>query len=283
MSILQKLRIGYWNIGIIENDIESIMEGKDYSIRWMKHHYRDRFYADPFIYGSDERYYYILVEELIFVRDKGTISLLTIDKKNMNLVDQKVIIDDEFHLSYPYYDGESIVPENYKSGALYKFYFDGRKEKVLDVPLIDPTFVEYAGKKWLFGTTKEEPEDAKKKLSIFYEKDGVYYPHNNNPVKNDICTSRPGGSFFEYKGDLYRPAQNSENIYGEDIRIMKIIALDEDEFKEEQVKIIESHRCKKYNLGLHTFNVGDGFIVVDGFQYSNQFVEKVKLKLKHIR
>ena len=108
---------------------------------------------------------------------------------------------------------------------------------------------------------------------------GQFVPHKKNPVKIDIHTARPGGKFFECNGNLYRPAQNSEHIYGEDIRIMKITELNEEDFQEEEVMTISSHNHNRYNLGLHTFNIGDGFVVVDGFEYSMQILQKIKNKL----
>lgn len=282
MNLKKKFRIGYWNIGIIEKSIEDIMEGCTYNIRWVKHRYKDRFFADPFLYKQDEEFYYILVEELIFTHRKGTIVLLKVDKKTMRLVERREVFEDEYHLSYPNYKNGIVVAENYQSGGVYKFYIHEkpvRKELYVNMPLIDPTFVEFNEKKWLFATTKEEPEDPNRKLSIFVEKNGQFVPHKKNPVKTDIHTARPGGKFFQYKGNVYRPAQNSEHIYGEDIRIMKIIQLDEDNYLEEQVMTISSHNCDRYNLGLHTFNVEDGFIVVDGFEYSTQMIQKIKNKL----
>lgn len=88
-----------------------------------------------------------------------------------------------------------------------------RKNKDFRCPLIDPTFVEYKGTKWLFGTTREEFADATRKLSIFIEKDGIYVPYTKKTVKYDVNSARLGGNFFWYKGELYRPAQNSEHIY----------------------------------------------------------------------
>ncbi|PWJ36998.1 glucosamine inositolphosphorylceramide transferase family protein [Fibrobacter succinogenes] len=282
LNIKHKFRLGYWNVGIIEKSIDQIMKGQKYDIRWMKHRYRDRFFADPFVYGSDDLYYFILAEELIFSHKKGSIVLLTIDRNSMKLISRKEVCRDEYHLSYPNYSDDCIVPENYKSGGLYKFHIKEnpvRKELLFDKPLIDPTFVEHGGKKWLFATTKENNDDPVKKLSIFYEENGCFVPHKKNPVKIDVNSARPGGKFFEYNGGLYRPAQNSEHLYGEDIRIMKVTRLDEEEFQEEQVLVVSSHNQKHYNLGLHTFNIGKGFVVVDGFEYSLQILQKIKNKI----
>lgn len=278
MGLLKKFRIGYWNIGVIEKSIDAIMSDEPYEIRWMKHCYKDRFFADSFLHHQDEEHYYILAEELIFKKQKGTIVLLKVNKKTMKLVKRTEVIVDDYHLSYPNYENGTVVVENYKSGCLSKFSIDGdkvTKTKILDIPLIDPTFIEYQVAKWLFGTTREEFPDATRKLSIFVEKDGVYIPHAKNPVKYDVNSARPGGNFFWYKGELYRPAQNCEHIYGEEIHIMRVTQLDEMGFAEEYVKTISSHSSNRYNLGLHTFNVCNNFILVDGYEYSIRIVQCV--------
>ena len=261
MRILKKFKIGYWNVGIIEQSIDAVMSDKPYEIRWMRHRYKDRFFADPFLHHQDDENYYILAEELIFVKDKGTIVLLQVNKKTMKLVKRTELIEDEYHLSYPNPDGSSIVAENYKSGGLNQFILTDSKvtkERILDTALIDPTFLEYEGNRWLFGTTKEQVDDANRKLSIFIKQGNQYIPHKKNPVKIDVHSSRPGGKFFWYKGELYRPAQNCEHLYGEDIHIMKVKHLDEETYEEEYVRTVSSHGSSRYNLGLHTFNVYKG-------------------------
>ena len=157
-----------------------------------------------------------------------------------------------------------------------------KKEKILDIPLIDPTFLEYNGNRWLFGTTKEKTIDANSKLSIFIEKDGILIPHKSNPVVNDIHTARPGGKFFLYNGDLYRPAQSCEKMYGEHINLMKITSLTEDKYEEELVKSINSHNSKRFNLCLHTFNTYKNFAVVDGYEYSIQIKQRIKASFRLI-
>lgn len=42
---------------------------------------------------------------------------------------------------------------------------------------------------------------------------------------------------------------------------------------------ISSHNMKHYNLGLHTFNVEEGFVVVDGFEKSVHILQKIKNKI----
>ena len=282
MNIPKFLRIGYWNVGVIKSPIGDIMKSESVNIRWMKHKYKDRFFADPFLFKADPDYYYIFAEEYEFVKKKGIIVLLKINRSTMQLEDKHTVIDDDFHLSYPFPEDDYIIAENYKSGALHKFTIDKntltavKKEKILDVPLIDPTFLEYNGNRWLFGTTKEKTIDANSKLSIFIENDGKFIPHKSNPVIDDIHTARPGGKFFWYNGDLYRPAQSCEKMYGEHINLMKVTCLTEDKYEEELVRSVDSHNSKRFNLCLHTFNTYEDFAVVDGYEYSVQIRQRIK-------
>ncbi len=38
-----------YNIGFIDGDLQSVIEGDAIKVNWMKHHYNDRWFADPFI------------------------------------------------------------------------------------------------------------------------------------------------------------------------------------------------------------------------------------------
>lgn len=282
MIFKDKFLIGAWNVGVIECSIEDIFNDlNSFKIRWVKHNYIDRFFADPFLEKQDEMNYFILAEEYLFYERKGKIVRLTVEKKSMKLIDKEIILNDKYHLSYPYVSGEYIIPEGYRSGATYAYKKceDGcsyEKIKLLNTGLIDQTFLKHNGKSWIFATTAEPKKaDALSKLSIFYkDKDSKFIPHKLNPVKNDIKTSRPGGMFFIYRGELYRPTQDSEKRYGHLIRIMKINRLTEDEFKEEEVMALSSEKFPPYNMGFHTFNVYDNCIIVDGYREYHSYLLK---------
>ena len=67
MDLKKKLSVVAWNVGFIETCIEDFLsEPESYRIVWMKHSYRDRFFADPFLFDQDSNYYYILAEEYVF-------------------------------------------------------------------------------------------------------------------------------------------------------------------------------------------------------------------------
>jgi len=285
-KLREKFKLGVWNVGIIDSKVEDLLENTaKLSVRWVKHKYRDRFFADPFLYSKDENSYYILVEEFPFYENRGFISLLTVDRRTMRLTKKEKLIEESWHLSYPIvYDGK-IVPEAYRSGKVFAYDFKEPnsmpKEEIFPSGLIDQTFLHYDGYEWIFATDKENPLAG---LKIFYRKDNEsWVPHKLNPVKTDIKNSRPGGNFFVRNGRLFRPVQDSEECYGRRIRIMQIDSLTTDNFAEHEVAVFDSDTYPPYNKAFHTFNVEDSFVVVDGYrEYTSFFIKPMCLKLPKI-
>lgn len=270
-----KFLLGVWNVGIIEDSIEHTLANPMPKIRWMKHKYKDRFFADPFLYKVDADNYYVLAEEFPFYESIGYISLLTIDKKTMRLKKKQPMISEQWHLSYPFVYNGRIIPEAYRSGKVYAYAENAAtlsREAILDRGLIDQTFLQYNGYEWIFATDKD---NALAGLKIFYRgKEGQWIAHPCNPIKNDIKTARPGGHFFILNGMLYRPVQDSEERYGRKIRIMRVDCLTTTAFEETEVACISSEINPPYSMGFHTFNVEDGFIVVDGYKEYNSYIVK---------
>lgn len=276
--IMEKFKLGAWNIGIAENNIEDIInDSEKISIRWVKHKYRDRFFADPFLYDLDENNYYVLAEEFPFYEKKGFISLLTINRKTMHLTKKEKYIEESWHLSYPIVYNGRIIPEAYRSGKAFSYDLKNptaeTRMEFFPAGLIDQTPVYYGGYVWIFATDSENPLSG---LKIFYRKCGeeTWVPHAKNPIKINITNSRPGGNFFTINGTLYRPVQDSEECYGRKIRIMKIDVLNTEDFSESQVAVVDSDRFPPYNRAFHTFNVEDGFIVVDGYKEHYSYIVK---------
>ena len=132
-NFISKFLMGQWNVGIIEKSVEDIVRKREsYEIRWMKHHYADRFFADPFLWKTDESFYYIFAEEMPFYCNIGYISLLKIRRKDMKLVEKQKIISDDSHFSYPNPVGEWIIPENFRSGKCEAYRFDRSEEHTSD-------------------------------------------------------------------------------------------------------------------------------------------------------
>ena len=276
-SFLRKFVLGEWNVGLANLDFLShfskVKQGGtlELDIQWMKHHHLNSFYADPFIYEVGADSVKILAEEFFFDRSKGVISILNIDRKTGKLLNKSVVLEETCHLSYPFYDKAygTFLPESFRNGNWAEYDFDGEtvsnKRIISDFPMIDTTPVPHDGRWYLFATTQPNALDE---LLIYWsdKRDGPYLPHPLNPQKKDIKTSRCGGKFFEYNGELYRPVQDSTHLYGETMHIMKVTELTPATFTEEFYCDVKITNPGKYALGFHTLNFQDDVVIVDGYR-----------------
>jgi len=147
------------------------------------------------------------------------------------------------------------------------FPFDWKKEATLldSFAGIDNTIVQNDGFWWMFnGCLNNLP---KQKLFLWYAENltGPWKPHPRNPVKDNITSARPGGSIFQYEGELYRPTQDCTIRYGEAMTINRISVLNPEEFVEEKARVIYPYEDSEYNKALHTLaEVSSGITILDG-------------------
>jgi hypothetical protein len=232
---------------------------------------RDRFWADPFAIKAGDTYY-VFIEELLYDTGKGHISVIEMDRKGVVSGPRKVL-DREYHLSYPFvfeWNGSYyMVPESAanKTIELYRaktFPFVWQLEKVLmtDVRAKDATLAEIDGKWWMFVSLSEHSIPDELYLFSADTPLGPWTPHERNPVKSDVRGSRPAGALFEWNGEVYRPAQDSSGRYGYAISINRIVQLDEEQFREEQVSSILPNWDKDL-LATHTISIAGDLTVVD--------------------
>lgn len=232
---------------------------------------KDRFWADPFAIKSGDRYY-VFLEELLYKTNKGHISVIEMDRKGVVSGPRKVL-ERDYHLSYPFvfeWNGDYyMVPESAanKTIELYRaksFPFVWQLEKVLmtDVRATDATLAEIDGKWWMFVSLSEHSIPDELYLFSADTPLGPWTAHQRNPVKSDVRGSRPAGALFEWNGDVYRPAQDSSGRYGYAISINRIVQLDEEQYREEQVSSILPNWDKDL-LATHTISITGDLTVVD--------------------
>ena len=274
-KIRKKMSCGFWNIGFITSSAESLINGKkDYIIKWMKHNNKNCFYADPFPISEDEKFYYLLAEEYNYFLSKGVIVKLKVDKRTFEMKEREIYIETKYHLSFPFPYKDFVVPEQYRSGKLFAYTDDGLEHCISDYPVIDPVLFEYKGHEYLFGTLPcNDNLGQNRSLFWFEKKEDKYILKHKKAIKEDIKSARPAGKFFEVGGCLYRGAQDCEKSYGYQTRLMKV-SINEDDYKEEEVAIINSFKENKFNMGLHTFNPLNDIVIVDGFQFEYRFFQK---------
>lgn len=242
----------------------------------MKHPYRDRFFADPFILDVKGDTVDILVEEKIF-SEEGNITRLRVNAETMELIDRKVILDLETGLSYPYILRTDsmvyVIPENYRSGTLRAWEYDQVRDTLVnprvicEMPLVDATLLQADDSTHIIISILG-PNNAEAMLSRGESALGKH-EFNPAPVVTGIERSRPGGDFFRVGSDLYRPAQDCQLRYGNALRIVKITSTDP--WTEEEVVRLESP-SDRYDLGFHTLNFHpSGYAVADAYGYLYPF------------
>lgn len=234
------------------------------------------FWADPFVIDKDKKSY-IFFEDYVYKTKKGHISVIEYDHTSKQTSRPYTVVDTSYHQSYPFimaYEGEIyMIPEGSKDRdvKLYKAtdfphkwevtrtFFQGKEA-------VDMTLFQFDGKWWLFANMIDEPgQSLNEELHIFYCDDfrkDVWIPHTKNPVICSVQTSRPAGKIISYKGDFYRPSQNSVGSYGYGTNFNRIITLTPDEYKEEFVEEITPDFIKNARA-IHTYNSSDRLTVID--------------------
>lgn len=280
--LFKKLFVKQWVIGISQGNIKDIIRTKNFNpnIQWLELDSIDHFRADPFPLKDKNGNINIFYEDFYFEDFYGNISIMTLDK-NFKQSNHKTILDTKSHLSYPFVFEENnqiyIFPESAQNGKLscYNYNTDSRSldfvKDIIDLALVDSTIIKYKEKYWLFGTIGGKNSNSR--LYIYYSDNllGPYTPHKQNPVKEGSNGSRPAGNFIEVDGNLYRPSQNCQNQYGESITINKVISLDENTYSEEPYMLIsinQNNILNKNIKAIHTINVLDDLIIVDGLKWT---------------
>ncbi len=287
---LSKLFIQQWVIGVGECRLEEILGQKKFDpvIKWMDIPSADRFVADPFLVQTENGGYRVLFEDYTFSSGYGHIAQIDVEQ-HLSINNCKKILDTNSHLSYPFVFRENgrtyVFPEAAQSGKLdcYEYHEErGDLEwvKVLvNQPLLDSTILKRDGRYWLFCTRLGPGEDRQLNLFSSDRLLGDYTPHPLNPVKDDLSGSRPAGAIIEYKGELYRPAQDSRFTYGGSMVINKITRLDEQGFEEELFMRLspgEKSGKKAGIRGMHTLNIAGQMLVTDGTRWRFSPVIKVR-------
>ena len=84
-KLLNKTKATKYNIGFVSCPLKSILEGDTFSVNWLKHSYKDRWFADPFILDMTDNEIRILVEEWYDPIQRGRISRLVVDRSSFEL------------------------------------------------------------------------------------------------------------------------------------------------------------------------------------------------------
>lgn len=236
---------------------------------------KGHFWADPHVIAHEGQYY-IFIEDFSYTRKKGVISLIIMDE-NGNYGQPEVLIDRDYHLSYPHvfeYQGDLyMVPESASNHTieLYKCIqfpriWELQRNLMENVCAYDSTLFPYQGRWWLFANMTCIPGvSAWDELFLFSTDDpirGEWVPHPQNPVVSDCKNARPAGRLFMVNGKIYRPAQNCSRKYGYGFNINQVTRLDKKGFEESVVSQIAPEWNKRVT-GTHTYSCAGRLHVID--------------------
>lgn len=276
-----------WEIGFICNPIAAILAGEKPNVWWVKHDYKDRWFADPFILEENVNEVVLLVEEYYDPINLGRIVKLVIDKKTHQIISNELVLQLDTHLSFPAIirkdDKIFIYPENSKSGKLYMYEYNQKTNDcklvgvLCEAPLTDAVYFKIDCKDYIFSTTEEDPNG--KCLGVYsLGNDGRFAFADTISFEENIA--RMAGDFFVVGSVLYRPAQESNNIYGHSISIQKVSIHNGSFEMNEVVRIPSPHKVHK--LGFHTFNKLGDTIVIDVKGFRRPILGNICYFLKHL-
>lgn len=275
MRFLRNIQNGSnWNIGFCDMSSEDFISKKCLGrVHWMKHDYKDRFFADPFILNVSQSDITVLAEEYIFDCPPGKIVELVVDRQTKRLKHRYEVLALPTHLSYPAImnidDTVWVYPENGAAGKLSIYRYDAVNHRLIEPHCIlqgavaDATILRKENGDYLLTATRYPDNQS---CVFAYETRSLYDGFSlsdHSPFQRSSKYSRPAGNFFHAFGSVYRPAQDCSDRYGGGISVMRF---DPDTYRETFCFSIRPVSYR-YSLGIHTINFAGTICVVDGYGY----------------
>jgi len=201
------------------------------------------FIADPFIIHTGDTWY-MFFETLVKDTNKGVISLAT-SADGLSWAYQRVLLEEPFHLSYPYVFAWNqtyyMIPESAQAQSvrLYKAT-DFPTSWVFQVELLqgvhrDPSIFRHDGMWWMFTETSHDRRGTLR-LYLADQLTGPWREHPQSPVVDgNPHITRPGGRVIESAGSVYRVTQDVYPDYGIQLFAFEIVELTSTTYREVQV------------------------------------------------
>ncbi len=250
----------------------------------------DRFWADPFVWRKDDRYY-VFYEEFPYATRRGHISVMELDRQ-ARPVGGMPVIQEPYHLSYPFlfeFGGELyMVPEKKQKRRvdLYRCVrFPGQWEFVKTlfsgVKMVDCTLFEHEGRWWLFSSVKRNGLRYDETLFAYYSETPLsdhWTPHALNPLIRDFGKARSAGRIFrDAEGRLLRPSQDCIRRYGDGLNLSEIIRLTPDSYQERQLWHRTGQEAGEWHA-MHHLDWHEGLMMMDAQRVTNYKEPMLKFK-----
>lgn len=286
LAFYKKITRDCWEIGFVEGGLNAVMgDSPNLKINWMRHEFKDRWFADPFVLEVTESEIILLAEEYQYATNKGRIAELVVDRTTWGLKEMNVLLELDTHLSFPAIwreDGRVFVyPESWLSGVLsmYEYLGRGRRLKpvkvICDESMADAIMTDRYGGKLLLSTQDNG------RLRLYDEDPRVERFVFKKEMDFGSATARNAGDFFDHGGHVYRPAQVCIRCYGEALEIQEVSSDGEGNLNFRPVKRLYSPH-PKLTEGMHTLNTYKGVSVIDVHGWVNPRTVRCIIKLKHL-
>lgn len=238
---------------------------------------KDRFWADPHIVARNGKYY-VFVEEYLYKKKRGHISVIEIDSSG-TWRPPVAVLEQDYHLSYPHVfawqDSYFMVPESAAHATIdlyectaFPYQWEFRMSLMQNIVAVDSTLFYHHDRWWLF-TGIADPAQALPhvELSLFFSRElcsTEWQPHPWNPLVSDVRKARCAGSIFARGDRLYRPSQDCSRIYGFGFDLNEILMLSDKEYQERTAASVRPDWDEE-TQATHTFASAGRLTMVDAF------------------
>lgn len=230
------------------------------------------FQADPFVVFKDDKYY-VFYEELKFEDYRGYLRAAELDIKNNRLINDQIILDLDYHLSFPNVFLENgtyyMIPESEENNSVDLFECTSfpnewkKKQTLIDnIRAVDTTPLKTKDGWYLFTSEGVKGADYNDELSIYKSADLFNSPFQklyDEPVISDVSKARMGGDFIQENGEVIRVSQDCGKRYGHQVKLNKVIQI-ENGYVEEPLDTIAPTQGA---IGFHTYNQDHDLIIGD--------------------
>ena len=238
--------------------------------------------ADPFLFEYQGEHY--LFVEYVGGK-KGEIAYYKFI--NNKPVFQRVIISENYHLSYPcvFTHGADvyIIPESADNHSidLYKAVtFPDIWEKVSQLAegiYYDTTYVNYKGEDYIITYS---PKKGIFELGVFAFDVDSRKAEKLAEIQYKKNIGRPAGRVYLENGELIRPAQDCSRKYGESLLFYKVDGMEVGKLSETLVKTISANETDSSFQRIHTYNRDSEYETVDFFKEQFHLNRPFKLMQK---
>lgn len=199
------------------------------------------FVADPFMIKENSAWY-MFFEVMNAHTNQGDIGL-AISSDGLNWVYRQIVLDEPFHLSYPYVfkwkTQYYMIPESRQASSirLYKAVNFPTQWSFVATLLrgnyVDPSIFHRDDRWWLFvGTNLSDT------LRLYYADELIdpWVEHPKSPIIiGDANIARPGGRILIFNDRIFRYTQDDDPIYGNQVRAFEITRLTTVSYEEKEV------------------------------------------------